>query len=162
VNGPATDLRMAAGLGYIRAGVRGGAPQDQVALRSLRVDSAIGAQFYGTLAGRGGVIPATRVRGGLVGDPYFFNDTPWGPLELVDTLAVHAAAQDALAIRRQAATADRGDTGEWANGGIIQDLIAQRADDILEILPPHTACRPLDDTDRCEVKPTSTSDRRRL
>lgn len=152
VAGARTDLRMAAGTGFIRAGTPGAAPEDQVALRSLRVDSAIGALFYGTLGGRGGVIPATRVRGGLFGDPYFFNDTPWGPLELVDTLAVKAAQQDATTIARHARAADHGDTGEYPTAGIIQDLVAPRSDDILTVLPLATACKPLDNTDKCEVR----------
>lgn len=152
VAGANTDLRMAAGHGFIRAGIPGGAPEDQVALRTLQVDSASGALFYGTLGGRGGVIPATRVRGGLVGDPYFFNDTPWGPLELIDTLATHAAAQDAASISRYAAAADRNDSGEYPNAGIVQDLIAQRSDDLLKILPASDTCTPsAEDTERCEV-----------
>jgi hypothetical protein len=157
IAGANTDLRMAAGLGFIKAGVAGGAPEDQVALRTLRVDSAAGATFYGTLGGRGGVIPATRVRGGLFGDPYFFNDTPWGPLELIDTLATHSAAQDAASIGRYAAAADH-DNGEYPNSGIVQDLIAQRSDDLLKILPATDVCRELEtDTERCEVRAVPTT-----
>lgn len=84
--GPGTALTLAAGSGRITVGSAGGDARHQLAVQSLAVPTAASAALYGSLGNRGGSLAAAFVRSPLLGDPWFLNDTPWGPLDTVNTL----------------------------------------------------------------------------
>lgn len=84
--GPSTALTMAAGSGRLSVGTAGGDAQHQLAVQSLTVPTAASAALYGSLGNRGGSLAAAFVRSPLLGDPWFMNDTPWGPLDTVNTI----------------------------------------------------------------------------
>lgn len=85
LSGTSTALTLAAGTGAAAAGgvlaigLDDGNPAHLLDVSSLTVPRAASAQVYGRIAGQGGAVTATLVRGGLLGAPYFANGTPWGP-----------------------------------------------------------------------------------
>ncbi|HEY9105602.1 MAG TPA: hypothetical protein VIN58_02900, partial [Roseateles sp.] len=86
LSGPSTALTLTAGSGAINAGLADADPASKVDLGSLAVVSAASAQMYGELGGSAGAVVASRVNSALVGAPYFFNKTPWGPIEVIARL----------------------------------------------------------------------------
>jgi len=86
LNAAQSVVQMNAGAGAIKIGTaNSGAPLSLVVTR-LQVGTAGSASLYGSINGQGGAIAASRVSSLLVGPPYFLNDTPWGPTDIVATI----------------------------------------------------------------------------
>lgn len=87
---PGAVARLSTGGGIVVGQALGGAAQRLVVSR-LEVPTAASATVYGRIGGLGGALAAARVASPLSGAPYFMNDTPWGPLAALDTLATVTA-----------------------------------------------------------------------
>jgi len=61
-------------------------PDHKINVANLAVTTASAAQLYGTVAGKTGALAASHIDSALVNAPYFINDTPWGPLEVINRL----------------------------------------------------------------------------
>ena len=86
LNAAQSVVQMNAGSGALKIGTaNSGAPLSLV-VGTLRVSTAGSASLYGSIGGQGGAIAASRVSSPLVGAPYFMNDTPWGPTEIIATI----------------------------------------------------------------------------
>lgn len=57
----------------------------------LAVPTAGSAQVYGTIGGRAGAVAAAFVTSPLAGSPWFMNDTPWGPNDIVQRVTASTA-----------------------------------------------------------------------
>lgn len=148
IQGPATRLTLAAGTGIIVGGSANGGPDAKIVLRDLVVNSAAGAQLYGTLNGIGGGGTAKFVKGPLFGPPYFFNDVPFGPLEFVDQLVIQQARQDANAARHLGVRADS-KTGDYPEPSPLETLRAPAWPEVLTVHPAVYRC--IKDQ-KCEVR----------
>jgi hypothetical protein len=86
LNAAQSVVQMNAGDGALKIGTaHSGAPLSLV-VGTLQVGTAGSASLYGSIGGQGGAIAASRVSSPLVGAPYFVNDTPWGPTEIIATI----------------------------------------------------------------------------
>jgi trimeric autotransporter adhesin len=61
-------------------------PDHKINVANLAVTTASAAKLYGTVAGKTGALAASHIDSALVNAPYFINDTPWGPLEVINRL----------------------------------------------------------------------------
>jgi filamentous hemagglutinin family protein len=105
--GPATALTINAGTGVrttdqagthwrafgIDIGRSGGGADQKINVASLAVTTASDANLYGMIGGKGGALAASRIDSRLVNAPYFINDTPWGPLEMINVLVATTVPQ---------------------------------------------------------------------
>ena len=83
-----TSLVMAAGpTGVLTIGRDDAVAEHKLDLGRLRVSSAVSAQMFGRIGGRTGAMAAAGIAGGLVNAPYYMNGTPWGPIDLIGSLA---------------------------------------------------------------------------
>ena len=83
-----TSLVMAAGpTGVLTIGRDDAVAEHKLDLGRLRVTSAVSAQMFGSIGGRTGAMAAAGIAGGLVNAPYYMNGTPWGPIDLIGSLA---------------------------------------------------------------------------
>jgi len=83
-----TSLIMAAGpTGVLTIGRDDVVAEHKLDLGRLRVSSAVSAQMFGSIGGRTGAMAAAGIAGGLVNAPYYMNGTPWGPIDLIGSLA---------------------------------------------------------------------------
>ena len=96
LKGPATTLTMSSGIGSIVVGQPDANPEHKIAVASLIVPSAGSATMYGSLGGMGGPIAAALPRSPYFGTEYTLNDTPWGPLDTVATLAAITAPKSVV------------------------------------------------------------------
>jgi filamentous hemagglutinin family protein len=86
--GPATAVTIDSGLlGAQVIGVRGGDAGHQIVVANLAVPYAGSASMYGVIGGQGGAPAASRINSTLYNAPYFINDTPWAPADLINRLA---------------------------------------------------------------------------
>ena len=86
LNAAQSVVQMNAGSGALKIGTaNSGAPLSLV-VGTLRVSTAGSASLYGSIGGQAGAIAASRVSSPLVGSPYFLNDTPWGPTDIIATV----------------------------------------------------------------------------
>jgi hypothetical protein len=105
--GPATALTINAGTGVrttdqagthwrafgIDIGRSGGGADQKINVASLAVTTASDANLYGMIGGKGGALAASRIDSELIKAPYFINDTPWGPLEVINVLVATTVPQ---------------------------------------------------------------------
>jgi hypothetical protein len=156
VAGPDTLLQLSAGTGYITGGTQGGSPDQQMVLRDMVINSASGAQLYGSLSGIGGGGTAKFVKSGLFGPPYYFNDVPFGPLEFVDRVVVQSARQDVNTGRHLALAADSEHTGDFPETGQLDLLRAPLSPELLTVKGAADRCSPTDgrtsNRTECEVR----------
>ncbi|MFY9476240.1 MAG: filamentous hemagglutinin N-terminal domain-containing protein [Aquabacterium sp.] len=83
-----TSLVMTAGpTGVLTIGRDDAVAEHKLDLGRLRVSSAVSAQMFGRIGGRTGAMAAADIAGGLVNAPYYMNGTPWGPIDLIGSLA---------------------------------------------------------------------------
>jgi hypothetical protein len=85
--GPGTALTMnASPTGKLTVGLNDAFEEHKLNVASLSVQEAISAMMYGSIGGRGGALAASRVNSQLVNAPYFLNETPWGPIDMIATV----------------------------------------------------------------------------
>ncbi|WP_035707127.1 filamentous hemagglutinin N-terminal domain-containing protein [Niveispirillum irakense] len=78
-----TNLTLSSDTGALLIGISGGSADQSLQVLTLTVPRATRATMYGSIGGIGGVRTAMRVNSQFVGEPYFINDTAWGPLDQV-------------------------------------------------------------------------------
>ncbi|WP_120966308.1 hypothetical protein [Comamonas sp. lk] len=87
LSGPQTSLTLAAGpTGALSIGLNDGNPVNKLDVANLIVPSAGSAKMWGAIGGKTGVLPAAMIHSPLVASPYYLNETPWGPTEMVSRL----------------------------------------------------------------------------
>jgi filamentous hemagglutinin family protein len=84
LEGPATNLVLAAGSGSLLIGSAGGLEGQRINVATLAVPDAASAMLFGLIGGQGGALAASRINSRLVNDPYFINTTAWGPVEAIN------------------------------------------------------------------------------
>ena len=70
----------------VEIGLNDANPDHKINVANLAVATASAAKLYGTVAGKTGALAASTIDSALVNAPYFINDTPWGPLEVINRL----------------------------------------------------------------------------
>ncbi|WP_073103146.1 filamentous hemagglutinin N-terminal domain-containing protein [Pollutimonas bauzanensis] len=91
--GPGTALTMASGSGAQRIGLNDSDASHKINVARLIVPNALSASMYGSVNGYTGAQAASRITSQLVGDPYYMNDTVWGPVEIIGRLAATTVPQ---------------------------------------------------------------------
>jgi filamentous hemagglutinin family protein len=86
LQGAGTTLAMNAGTGVLRIGLDDGNASHKINVARLSVTTASAAELFGSVAGKGGAMAASRIDSRLVNAPYFINGTPWGPVETINVL----------------------------------------------------------------------------
>ncbi|WP_454691439.1 two-partner secretion domain-containing protein [Achromobacter aloeverae] len=77
--------------GTLKIGLNDAAPDHKLNVGVLAVPTAGSAQVYGSIGGRSGAVAAAFVTSPLAGAPYFMNDTPWGPNDVVQRVTAATA-----------------------------------------------------------------------
>jgi filamentous hemagglutinin family protein len=95
--GPRTVLTMNAGpTGKLAIGLNDASAEHKLQVANFGVATAGSASLYGSIGGQGGALAASRVNSPLVNAPYFLNDTPWGPVGLIATMAAVTAPKSVV------------------------------------------------------------------
>ncbi|MFZ2988958.1 beta strand repeat-containing protein, partial [Ideonella sp.] len=63
----------------------------------LTVTDAKSAELFGRIAGKDGALAASLIDTRLVNAPYFINGTPWGPLDVINTLVATTVPRSVVA-----------------------------------------------------------------
>jgi filamentous hemagglutinin family protein len=100
LQGAATHLTLNPGAnGRLRIGLSDADADHKLNVATLAVPLALSADLFGMLGGQGGAMAASRVNSWLVSAPYFFNDTPWGPVGTIATVTATTAPRSVVPSR---------------------------------------------------------------
>lgn len=148
---PNLVVRMSTGTGDLAVGLANGGEDQRLVVGRLAVPMAGAALVYGSIGGRGGASAASRIDTPLVGSPYFMNDTPWGPIDVIATVTATTAPVSVVPSTPGAAPLF---TGVVDRGGVSPNILrAYASPQVLTVTP----MAPLSSPAAPQSTPRSTS-----